>query len=97
LARKYFSKANKLDKNFAPGWIAFGHAYSSQDESDPAMAAYRTAARLFPGCHHASLYIGMEYMRMNNNKTALLEFKQAHKLNETDPMVLNEMGVVYYH
>jgi len=41
------------------------------------MAAYRTAARLFPGCHKASLYIGMEYMRMNNIKTALLEFKHA--------------------
>jgi anaphase-promoting complex subunit 6 len=51
LARKYFNKANKLDKHFAPGWIAFGHAYSAQDESDPAMGAYRTAGRLFPGCY----------------------------------------------
>ena len=85
LARKYFNKANKLDKHFAPGWIAFGHAYSAQDESDPAMAAYRTAARLFPGCHQASLYIGMEYMRMNNIKTALLEFSHAKKLSSSDP------------
>lgn len=77
LARKYFQKANKFNKNFAPGWIAFGHAYSAQDESDPAMNAYRTVGRLFPGCHYASLYIGMEYMRMNNFKTALLEFKSA--------------------
>jgi anaphase-promoting complex subunit 6 len=72
LARKYFAKCNKMDRNFAPGWIAFGHAFAAQDESDPAMAAYRTASRLFPGCHQASLFIGMEYLRMNNLKTALL-------------------------
>ncbi len=96
LARKYFQKSNKLDKNFAPGWIAFAHAYSAQDESDQAMAAYRTASRLFPGCHKASLYIGMEYMRMNNTKTALMQFKEAHRLNKTDPFVLNEIAVVYY-
>jgi anaphase-promoting complex subunit 6 len=60
------------------------------------MSAYRTAARLFPGCHQASLYIGMEYLRMNNLKTALWEFKQALKLSPTDPAVLNEIGVVYY-
>jgi anaphase-promoting complex subunit 6 len=61
------------------------------------MAAYRTASRLFPGCHKASLYIGMEYMRMNNTKTALMQFKEAHRLNKTDPLVLNEIAVVYYH
>lgn len=75
LARKYFNKANKLDENFCPGWIAYGHAYSAQDESDSAMVAYRTAGRLFPGCHQASLYLGMECLRMNNFKVALWEFK----------------------
>jgi len=60
------------------------------------MAAYRTAARLFPGCHKASLYIGMEYMRMNNAKTALMQFKEALRLNKSDPLVLNEIAVVYY-
>ena len=34
LARKYFHKANRLDKNFAASWIAFGHAFAAQDESD---------------------------------------------------------------
>jgi len=27
------------------------------------MAAYQTAARLFPGSHLANLYIGMEYLK----------------------------------
>ncbi len=30
------------------------------------MAAYRTAARLFPGLHMPLLGMGMEYQRMNN-------------------------------
>ncbi len=34
---------------------------------------------------------------MNNLKTALWEFKLAQKLSPTDPAVLNEIGVVYYH
>jgi anaphase-promoting complex subunit 6 len=39
------------------------------------MAAYRAAARLFPGCHLANLFIGMEYLRMNNYPTALLQLE----------------------
>ena len=96
LARKYFNKANRIDKHFAASWIAFGHAFAAQDESDQAMAAYRTAARLFPGCHLAPLFIGMEYLRTNNLKTALLSFTEARKICDTDPLVFNEIGVVFY-
>jgi tetratricopeptide (TPR) repeat protein len=28
LSRKYFNKANKLDKHFAASWIAFGHSFA---------------------------------------------------------------------
>jgi len=97
LARKYFNKANQLDRHFAASWIAFGHAFAAQDESDLAMAAYRTAARLFPGCHHAPLYIGIEYLRTNNLKTALMSFRDAERINPSDPMVYNEIGVVFYN
>lgn len=60
------------------------------------MAAYRTAARLFPGCHLASLFIGMEYLRTNNLKTALLSFNEAKKICDIDPLVYNETGVINY-
>ena len=33
-ARRYFGKATSLDDNFAPAWLAFGHAFAAQDESD---------------------------------------------------------------
>ena len=95
-ARKFFQKSNSLDKHFAPGWIAFGHCFASQNESDQAMAAYRTAARLFPGCYYAHLCIGMEYLRTNNLRTALLSLNEANNINDTDPQIYNEIGVVHY-
>lgn len=38
----------------------------------------------------------MEYLRTNNLKTALLSFQEAKKICDTDPLVFNEIGVVYY-
>jgi len=96
IARKYFQKANQLDKDFAASWIAFGHCFASQNESDQAMAAYRTAARLFPGCYIANLCIGMEYLRTNNLKTAMLSFQEALKIYDKDPAIYNEIGVIHY-
>jgi anaphase-promoting complex subunit 6 len=50
-ARRHFGKCTSLDRSFAGGWLGFGHAFAALDESDQAMAAYRTAARLFRGSH----------------------------------------------
>lgn len=33
-ARKFFKKSNTLDKNFIFSWIAIGHSFAVQDESD---------------------------------------------------------------
>ncbi|KAL6538302.1 Cell division cycle protein 16 [Orobanche gracilis] len=91
LGRK--AKATSLDGTFAPGWIGYGNAYAAQEEGDQAMSAYRTAARLFPGCHLPTLYIGMEYMRTHSFKLA----EQAQAVCPSDPLVYNELGVVAYH
>ncbi|KAE8713026.1 Anaphase-promoting complex subunit 6 [Hibiscus syriacus] len=69
-SRRYFSKATSLDGTFAPAWIGFGNAYAVREEGDQAMSVYRTAARLFPGCHLPTLYIGMEYMRTHSFRLA---------------------------
>ncbi|KAK2985477.1 hypothetical protein RJ640_004328 [Escallonia rubra] len=86
-------KATSLDGTFPPAWIGYGNAYAAQEEGDQAMSAYRTAARLFPGCHLPTLYIGMEYMRSHSFKLA----DQAKAICSTDPLVYNELGVVAYH
>ncbi|KAI4333556.1 hypothetical protein L6164_018344 [Bauhinia variegata] len=96
-ARRYFSKATSLDGTFAPAWIGFGNAVAAQEEGDQAMSVYRTAARLFPGCHLPTLYIGMECMRTHSYKLAEQFFVQAKAICPTDPLVYNELGVVAYH
>ncbi len=45
-----------------------------------AMAAYRTAARLFPGLHLPLIGMGMEYQRMNNLHLAEQMFWQVRRL-----------------
>lgn len=60
------------------------------------MAAYRTAARLFPGLHQPYLGMGMEYQRMNNLHLAEHMFNQAYAVCPTDPLVSHELGVLAY-
>ncbi|KAJ4980598.1 hypothetical protein NE237_031435 [Protea cynaroides] len=96
-SQRYFSKATSLDGTFPPAWIGYGNAYAAQEEGDQAMLAYRTAARLFPGCHLANLYIGMECMRTHSFTLAEEFFMQAKAICPSDPLVYNELGVVAYH
>ena len=96
-ARRYFSKATSLNHRFAPAWVGFGHAFAAQDESDQAMAAYRTASRLFPGSHVPWLGIGMEYLRTNHIDLALQYIKEAEQLRPDEPLVLHELGVLHFH
>lgn len=85
-----------MDPNFAPAWIGFGHAFAAQDESDQAMTSYRTASRLFPGSHLPRLCIGMEYLRTNHLPLAIQFIQQAQDICPDDPLIDNELGVLYY-
>ena len=96
VARKYFQKAIMLDRNFLYAWVGMAHSFAVQDESDQAMSIYRTIVRLFPGCAQAHLYMGMEYLRTNNLKTATLSLRKALEINPTDPLIYSEMGVISY-
>ncbi|URE36296.1 Tetratricopeptide repeat [Musa troglodytarum] len=91
------NKATTIDGSFPPAWVGIGNAYAAQSEGDQAMAAFRSGARLFPGCHLPALYIGMEYMRTHNYKLAEQFLLQAKKICPSDPLVYNELGVVAYH
>jgi len=93
-AQRYFHKSAKINPRFAPAWIGFGNAFAAQDESEQAMAAYRSASRLFQGSHLPLLYIGMEYLRTNNLPLAKHFFHGAKALCPHDPAISNELGVV---
>lgn len=43
------------------------------------------------------LYIGMEYLRLSNLPLAGEYFNAAFKICDSDPLLLNEMGVLAYH
>lgn len=95
-ARQYFGKATSIDRLFAPAWIAFAHSFACVDETDQAMAAYRTAARLFPGLHEPILGMSLEYSRMNNMALAEKMCKMAYQKCPNDPALLHEMGTLAY-
>ena len=95
-AGRFFLKATSCNSSFTEAWVALGHAFAAQDESDQAMAAYRTASRLFVGCHIPVLYTAKEYLRTNNVALAGQFCRQANIMCPTDPFVMNELGIVYY-
>eukprot|EP00392_Amoebophrya_sp_AT5.2_P006948 g6960.t1 len=92
-ARKFFGKATLVDHNFAPAWIAYGHAFAMQEESDQALAAYRTAGRLFPASHLPHLFLGMEYVRTSNLVLGEQALKMGLSAAPEDPALWNELGV----
>ncbi|PHH92305.1 hypothetical protein CDD83_8019 [Cordyceps sp. RAO-2017] len=96
-ARRYFSKASMMDAHFGPAWIGFAHTFAAEGEHDQAISAYSTAARLFMGTHLPQVFLGMQNHALNNMTLAEEFLKTAHGLCRTDPLLLNEMGVVKYH
>lgn len=96
-SRRYFSKASMMDPHFGPAWIGFAHTFAAEGEHDQAISAYSTAARLFQGTHLPHLFLGMQNLQLNNLSLAREYLKTAYDLCENDPLLLNEMGVVYFH
>ena len=96
-ARRYFSKASIMDPHFGPAWIGFAHTFAAEGEHDQAISAYSTAARLFQGTHLPQLFLGMQNLMLNNISLAQEYLNSAYNLCKTDPLLLNELGVVFYH
>lgn len=96
-ARRFFSKASMMDPHFGPAWIGFAHTFAMEGEHDQAISAYSTAARLFQGTHLPQLFLGMQYLQLQNMTLAHEYFNAAYHLCKTDPLLLNELGVIFYH
>jgi anaphase-promoting complex subunit 6 len=95
-ARSYFSKASLMDPHFGAAWIGFAHTFAAEGESDQAIAAYSTAARLFQGTHLPQLFLGMQEVALGNLAIAREYLTAAFSLCNTDPLLINEIGVVAY-
>ena len=96
-ARRFFSKASQMDTHFGAAWIGFAHTFALEGEHDQAIAAYSTAVRLFQGTHLPQLFLGMQNLLLNNLHIATEYLQSAYTLCNSDPLVLNELGVAMYH
>ncbi|GMM37969.1 anaphase promoting complex subunit [Saccharomycopsis crataegensis] len=96
-ARKFFSKASLTNPNFGQAWIGFAHTFAAEGEHEQAISAYSTAARLFPGTHLPNLFLGMQYLQMNNLSLAEEYMLASYEICPSDPLLLNEIGVIYFH
>lgn len=96
-ARRFFSKSSMMDPHFGPAWIGFAHTFAAEGEHDQAISAYSTAARLFQGTHLPQLFLGMQHLQLNNITLADEYLQTAYQLCKTDPLLLNELGVVFFH
>ena len=93
-AQQYFNKATTIAPRLAAAWMGMGNAFAAQDESEQAMAAYRTASTLFRGSHLPLLCIAMENLKTNDLHLARDLIKQAVHVCSSDPLSFNELGVV---
>lgn len=96
-ARRYFSKSSMMDPYFGPAWIGFAHTFAAEGEHDQAISAYSTAARLFQGTHLPLLFLGMQNVALQNWGLAHEYLNSAYEICKSDPLLLNELGVVFYH
>jgi len=95
-ARSYFSKASLMDPHFGPAWVGFAHTFAAEGEHDQAISAYSTAARLFQGTHLPQLFLGMQNLCLGNTSLAREYFNTAYQMCNTDPLLLNDLGVTNY-
>lgn len=96
-ARRFFAKASMMDPHFGAAWIGFAHTFAAEGEHDQAISAYSTAARLFQGTHLPQLFLGMQNLSLGNMGLAHEYLTSAKSLCDTDPLLLNELGVTLYH
>lgn len=96
-ARKFFSKATLLNPNFAQAWIGFAHTFAAEGEHEQAISAYAFAAKLFPGTHLPNLFLGMQHLQMNNLKLSEEYLLASYNICNSDPLLLNELGVINFH
>lgn len=96
-AGRYFIRAKELDHQFAEAHVAYGHCYARLEEGEEARKVYEKAMHAFPGLHHCAIYLGMQYSRKDQWDKAELQFRKAWDQVPSDPVVLNELGVVYFY
>ncbi|KAG9069040.1 anaphase promoting complex subunit cdc16 [Linnemannia hyalina] len=95
-ARRYFIKASTIDSHYGPAWIGFGHTFALEGEHEKAISAYGTSTRLFQGQVLSIVASPSKHLQQNNAALAEKYFDACLTICDSDPLLLNEMGVMYY-
>ncbi|KAF0496170.1 ApcC hetero-tetramer Cut9-Hcn1 [Gigaspora margarita] len=84
----WFSVARHLstmDSHCRPAWVGFGHTIAIESEHDQTITAYSTAAKLYPGSHLLTLFIGMPNqlipLRMHLRQLSELDIAEYYSKN----------------
>ena len=73
-----------------------GHAFEMDSLHDQAMAVYLDLSKTMPGSFLPLLYVGVEYLHMDNTILAERYIKNALQLSSNDPLVLHELAIVHF-
>lgn len=96
MAVQQLTKATQLDPGFAQAWTALGAAYAATEDTEPALAAYRVAQRLWPHSHIPVLAMSSLCLRQGHTTLARQYMNLAASRCASDPLVYHEAGVAEY-
>lgn len=96
-AREMFGRAIKKNQNCPYSILALGNTYAEKSETETAMVHFRQCLKNFSNFPMVHLTIGIEFLRTNCPKNAYLALKEAYSLSDSNPVVLNELGVISFY
>ena len=90
-----FTKAIRLDPNFASAYLVRGNAYSNQGNLDEAIRDYSEAIRIEPNYAIAYYNRGAVYQHKGKFSKAFIDYSEAIRLDPNYAPAYNNRGVVY--
>ncbi|EFJ41124.1 hypothetical protein VOLCADRAFT_68591 [Volvox carteri f. nagariensis] len=93
-ARRYLGKATQLQKGFAPAWLAYGHAFSAQDERDQGFFS-RTPRTQLQAVSYRPSQPAVQILS-SSSCACVTAVRQAYNICPDDPAVCHELGVLMY-
>lgn len=93
-AQRFLRRCVKYNRHCAEAWILLGHIYSANEETEQALAAYRTAVRLLPQHKLPLICLSKELLHSGNYWLAAHMLQSAITLDPSDLLILNEMALI---
>ncbi|KAL5118702.1 anaphase-promoting complex subunit cdc27 [Pleosporales sp. CAS-2024a] len=89
-----FARASQLDPKFAYAFTLQGHEHVANEELDKAMVAFRGAISADVRHYNGWYGLGTVYERMGKFDVAEKHYREATRINPSNPMVLVRIGIM---